>query len=328
METESVQIVPKNINSFDILKFLLAYCVIAIHCGMDQFSSIGGKVVEIAVPVYFVISGFLMLKNVSVCGRFKHYILKLVRLYITYTIIYIPLTVYGVRNMSWSEAMLSILQGTFIIGENYYSWPLWYLWSLIWGAVFVKLLLKFRVNIEGLFVLGVALVFTARFMQALNPISEHIIAKADTVMIQTYFSVFSQTRNGLFTALPYLSVGLLLAKYRNVLTNYKLFAIFLLPMAFVAHLLRIPFGSQLLAGCVVYYALQWRLKDSSIYPKFRDMSTLIYFLHMYVVFSLPYYFDIHGFLYHWSLSSFITTMIVIGIFMLSGRYPLAKKLYQ
>lgn len=211
----------KNINGFDLVKFILCYWVVAIHCGIDHYSNIGMKLAELAVPIYFVISGFLMYKYIYETRKFSCYIKRLIGMYFLYTILYFPLTLLGIQNMPLSKSIIDVLQGIFIVGENYCSWPLWYLLALIWGAIIIKLLAKLKINLESLVVIGLVLVLLARMLDALHPIKNYIVSKSDMTLVVGYFSIFENTRNGLFAGLPYLSVGLLLKKYCSKMKKCK-----------------------------------------------------------------------------------------------------------
>ena len=217
----------KNINGFDLIKFILCYMVVAIHCGVDHYSSIGMKIAELAVPVYFVISGFLMYKYIYETGNFLHYIKRLICMYSLYSILYLPLTFLGVKGKPLSESIIDVLQGIFIVGENYCSWPLWYLLALIWGAITIKLLTKLKVSLEGLVVVGLVLVLLARTLDTLHPMANNINSKSDYVLITAYFSIFENTRNGLFAGLPFLSLGLMLKKYFSRMMEFKLAHLFI-----------------------------------------------------------------------------------------------------
>lgn len=50
---------------FNVLKFLIAFLVIAIHCDVQEYSLLLRKFCDLAVPLFFMMSGFLLLKNVN-----------------------------------------------------------------------------------------------------------------------------------------------------------------------------------------------------------------------------------------------------------------------
>ena len=52
-------------HSFDVLKFIIAFLVIAIHCNVQDYSLLLRKVCDLAVPLFFLMSGYLLQKNVN-----------------------------------------------------------------------------------------------------------------------------------------------------------------------------------------------------------------------------------------------------------------------
>ena len=249
-------------------------------------------------------------------------------MYALYTVIYFPLTLYGVNDLSLGEAILSILRGTFIVGENFYSWPLWYLWALIGGAVIIKLLDKLKVSLEGCVILGFFLVLLARAMGALHPFAESLPSKADTELIKGYFDVFKTTRNALFTAIPYLSLGLLLRKYSSIFLAYKFVGLLIVATSLaLAYIFRVPYASQLLALIIVLVALKTNLKDKSFYVPLRNLSTLIYFLHMYLVWVFEYFNTGMSFISQWSCVSIVITLLSLLLLFLSRKYSRLETFY-
>lgn len=313
-----------NINSFDLAKFVMAYLVVAIHCGIREYSELAYKLFDLSVPVFFTISGFLLYRKITTGGVLL-YVKRLLFMYAVYTIIYMPLTIWGVRTMSICDASISITQGILIMGENFCSWPLWYLWALIFGTIIVWLFSKCRVSVEGIAVLGVVLVFCARFMDALRPISGSIIAKADSTMIEWYYRVFLTTRNGLFVAVPYLSLGLLLAKYKEGIMSQKWQIIVALFLSMGCYLLRIPYAANLTAFCIVALLLMWKLPDSTYFKKLRNISTLAYFLHMYFVFFLSGRFP--NFLIYWFVSAICVTALCLILLACTKQLRVSRCLY-
>jgi len=141
----------KHYNSIDLLKFLMSFFVIAIHTAYDQVLLMR-LICPWVVPMFFVISGFLLQRRISmqrpveVCGKrvenllggvINSYIIKLVKLYILWTLLYLPLTFYGscvVESNSLLRAFALFCRNVIFTGENHMSWPLWYLLALIWAS--------------------------------------------------------------------------------------------------------------------------------------------------------------------------------------------------
>lgn len=106
----------KNYYGIDLLKFIMAVCVVAIHT--QPLYSIQSIVVQrlfdtitsLAVPYFFSVSGFLLFskidanilsrKSMEVC---KKYLSRVLSLYVIWNIIYLPITIFGFKenNMSF-----------------------------------------------------------------------------------------------------------------------------------------------------------------------------------------------------------------------------------
>lgn len=108
----------KNYYGIDLLKFIMAVCVVAIHT--QPLYSIQSIVVQrlfdtitsLAVPYFFSVSGFLLFskidanilcrKSMEVC---KKYLSRVLSLYVIWNIIYLPITIFGFKenNMSFER---------------------------------------------------------------------------------------------------------------------------------------------------------------------------------------------------------------------------------
>lgn len=135
----------KNYYGIDLLKFIMAVCVVAIHT--QPLYSIQSIVVQrlfdtitsLAVPYFFSVSGFLLFskidanilsrKSMEVC---KKYLSRVLSLYVIWNIIYLPITIFGFKenNMSFARYVLDCIRGFLFIGQQFYSWQLWYLLSV------------------------------------------------------------------------------------------------------------------------------------------------------------------------------------------------------
>ena len=94
----------KNYNSIDLWKLIMAICVVALHtnplinCKNYIILSIYFSIVKMAVPFFFLTSGFLlgkkMNKEISNELIVKSYLQKILKLYFKWMLIYTPLTIY------------------------------------------------------------------------------------------------------------------------------------------------------------------------------------------------------------------------------------------
>lgn len=135
----------KNYYEIDLLKFTMAVCVVAIHTqplyGIQSVAvqRLFDTITSLAVPYFFSVSGFLLFskidadisseKNMEVC---KKYLSRVLSLYVIWNIIYLPITIFGFKenNMSFARYVLDCIRGFLFIGQQFYSWQLWYLLSV------------------------------------------------------------------------------------------------------------------------------------------------------------------------------------------------------
>lgn len=149
----------RKYNSIDLFKFIMAFFVVAIHTrplnniGNLYISELYNIILNMAVPFFFMASGFLLAskltnpynseENIHII---KAYLIKIVKLYLIWSIIYLPLAVYDyiVSDISLQRAILLYIRGLFITGEHYNSWALWYLLSTIYTLCIILFLLKIK----------------------------------------------------------------------------------------------------------------------------------------------------------------------------------------
>ena len=129
-----------------------------------------------------------------------------------WSIIYLPLIFCGwiIEGNREPIYLLRCVRNFILVGENFYSWALWYLNGLVFALIFIDLLLrKFSIKQivkfgSVMYVLGIIL---AMFAGHLNK-----LPMMGSVAVKLYFAAFVTTRNGLFQSLIFVSIGMLLAE--------------------------------------------------------------------------------------------------------------------
>lgn len=186
------------------MKFVMAIVVVAIHTRPElSFSSpvvvgLFEAVYTIAVPFFFMASGFLLFRKISLPLneegelRIKSYLKKICKLYLIWTVIYLPLTVYGFYQdgLPLLKSIAIFFRNILLIGENYMSWPLWYLLALIVAVGIIYALLKLKLSKNWIVVLGILM---AMIGVALDYCKDNSYFLSVTDL---YFSLFQKTRNG------------------------------------------------------------------------------------------------------------------------------------
>lgn len=269
----------KSYNAFDITKFIMAFLVIAIHTGVNNSNEIISFFCNIAVPMFFGLSGYLLMNSYLWGGSDKRYIFRILKLWLLWTAIYLPYTVYYyvVNDVGLVKSVALILRNTLFAGENYMSWPLWYLHALLIASVIIYYMTKYGAKVWTIFLTGCLLMLLGHFM---NIIHHTKGTGLDYTMINSYYSVAISTRNGLFTGLAFISAGMCVRKYHEYLDNHKIFIAILSCVSLMMTIYDIVLGNVLLVACAVYYLSIIHLQDRPVYKWFRGMSTFIYLTHM------------------------------------------------
>lgn len=282
-----LSLVQKEYKVLDVMKFVMAIVVVAIHTRPEMsFSSpfvirLFESVYSIAVPFFFMASGFLLFRKISLPLnedgelRIKSYLKRMCRLYLVWTIIYLPLTIYGfyIDGLSPIKAVAVFIRNTLLVGENFMSWPLWYLLALIVAVSIIYILLKLKVSKTWIVIIGILMAFIGVGLdychanQLLNPI------------VDLYFKVFLKTRNGFFVGLMYVALGLLCAKLDEI-PFYTWVFIFILGIVGVFY--NCPLSNALVTFALfiitTYLRGRWINLNASL--AMRTMSTIVYFTHM------------------------------------------------
>ena len=321
----------KRFNAIDVLKFFMSFFVVAIHTDADN-GLITRYICPLVVPMFFAISGFLLQEHINLKvmrteteiyrgGIIKHYIKKLLFLYILWTAIYLPWSYYGyciVEGKSFLRATAILLRNIFVTGQNYMSWPLWYLWALIISVLMVGWLRRLKWSMGMIVLLGI-------LANALGEWMNTVRADCDiswlSHLLEIYYAVFVNTMNGFFGGLGYVATGMWLSmSYGRCCRNDKLMVFFL--VVAVALYASIPIGSKyVLFFFMLYLITKIQLDDRPCFLWFRKMSTWIYFAHMLfvapVILWMP---QVTPGVERWALSSF-GVCISGGILIALSRYP-------
>ena len=196
-------------KGIDTLKFLFSLVVVWIHTGVGNL----GGLTPWAVPFFFLVSGFFLfgklfdepapsLRNEKISGWWR----KTLRLYVLWTLIFLPFAIIGLLNdhLAPVKAIAQYLRNFLLVGENYLSWPLWYLLGLLWAGAIIWIANKLRLPFWSLCLLALALFLLPRLM--------HLEDNA------LYVRIFKTTRNGFFLGFPVMVLGGLI---RGILPKMK-----------------------------------------------------------------------------------------------------------
>lgn len=210
-----------NYKLLDLMKFICAFLVIGIHTRPFQIvSDVADKlfyynISNYAVPFFYACTGYFLIvkqQNKSVHEKICFRVKKVLRLYVIWSIIYLPLTFCGwiIEGNREPVYLLCCLRNFILVGDNFYSWALWYLNGVIFALIFIDFLLrKFSIKQivkfgSVMYVLGIILTMFEGHLDKLPMIV--------SAAVKLYFATFVTTRNGLFQSLVFVSIGMLVAE--------------------------------------------------------------------------------------------------------------------
>lgn len=340
-------------SDLDVVKFFMAFLVVEIHTRPFGTSSLVQGIDCIAVPFFFIASAFLCFWGLDtvqfsdgengVCFRVRKTIKKLLILYVTWTVIYIPVSLFGyaLNGLGPTAILVSFVRGTLFVGENMYSWPLWYLLASVVAFFLVFILL--RGGVRPVCILGVAAAF-ALLGFAMSCVHEWSAAPALlSRVLDLYFKVFANVRNGLFEGLFYVALGMCLGmKWDKAvgvapMASAAMTAFGALGCVIVSPDAHLPFCASYALG-VFLLSIHRYGEGSGGHALLRNVSTGIYLMHM--IFVVLFIYGICGstdpssttnsqvphamtFLF----SIVCSLMFSIGASVLARKHQIVKKLF-
>lgn len=285
----------KTYSTVDLFKLLAAVLVVFIHANTtktdDFFNMFNYSFALMAVPFFFLVSGFFFYKGLnSATNQFKYllnYVKKLLLLYGCWLLVSIPFSLHiylGLYNgRSVLYIILILIRRWFLCGEGVF----WYILVMaesacvIYFATRKKRILPVLVLIVVGLILGVFYdnkgMFNSSFINYIN---------------KGFYYVFSWSNNFIMKGIPFMGIGFLLAHYhqRFTINNQKLLLMGLLSVSALSVLLyylRFPFVGLFIIQAVLCFLLSVSIKTNI--PKrmslvLREISSSIYFLHTFLLY--------------------------------------------
>ena len=239
-------------------------------------------ITKLAVPFFFISSGYFLSNKINNWSSTKIYILKILKMYIIWTIIYIPLIAFSWVKYGWDIAFFikaSVFAGTYL--------HFWYLTALIFASAFLYFGLK-KISLKNLFFIALILFFIGLMGQPYYTLTEKSLLL--TKLFNYYFKIFLTVRNGLFFGLVFMIIGMLIKdkKFPNkrnciiglaisfIMIFFEIFFLknFLNTEAFDIYISLLPASYFLFA-----LILQIKLPDKNYFYYLRQMSLLIFLSH-------------------------------------------------
>lgn len=295
----------RNFESIDLMKFICAILVVAIHLlplgrpdnplGVWCSRILRMHVARIAVPFFFMATGFLVFRKTDrssfTLGNTLPYIRKVYRLYLLWTLIY---GAFILRNILACEQ--GVVYGVMLFFRNLiftgsYS-QLWYLNASAFAVLLLSVLLHRRVRFSrillGSFLLYLVGLIFQPYYGALDPLRQNpVIGK----LLRLFDLVIVTPRNGLFEGFFFVSLGALFAyrpvemRMRTAVLGFAASMALMLAEALLLTEIGWSKGYDMYfflapsAFFLFYILLHVELKPRGVYRDLRISSSLIFFVH-------------------------------------------------
>lgn len=307
----------KQYNGLDTVKFILSILVALRHIIQIFFTAesrahmwIGAWLSNLAVPTFFMISGFFLFQKVeagnpdfpdpSAAAVIKRHSIKVLRMYLIWTVLYLPIDWYN-----WSHGEVGVREGISSYLHSFFfsstTVQLWYL-----PALFVSCLLVWFGYTRGMKIWQLLLTGGCLYIVGvigdnwyLNEMLPHHMYEK----LMIYNRYFLTMRNGLFYGVLYVVIGLWFAKHpigqeRRQLSLWlsTAGAVFFIGVMYQEvlhfHSTNMLLSSAPAVVCLFMAAVSVNWKDRKLYLRLRLMSEWIYLAHFYFfyffVWTLPW----------------------------------------
>ena len=298
-----------NYNSIDLAKFVCAILVVMIHVAPFDVAENSGvlfslnflfkqSICRIAVPLFFVFSGFFLYKKTPLenfsLHHTKAYVTRLFHLYIIWSCIYFPLYMKNsLETQTLSDSLINYIRD-FAFSGSYTQ--LWYLNALMLAVVIVSFLLSKKIPPTKILCISFAFYVVGLLGDGYAGIIAPLYWFPKTAyLLNRYYEIFDTTRNGLFFAFFFVAVGMILSNKEKPVISMKkslfFFIVSLCALCIETQLLKlyglardynvIMFTIPTVLFCFSFLS-SLKLKNRKIYKNLRILSSLIFYLHLLV----------------------------------------------
>ena len=348
-------------NAIDAAKFLCAIMIVMIHIaplGENETFHFANFIIKnwggrTGVPFFFITSGYFLYRKTNyenfIWQPTKNYLLKILRLYILWTIIYFPLCLgWIINNKNGTlHAFLGWVRDFLFTGS--YT-QLWYLNATIVGGLLCSFLLYKRIKIKYILIIAGALYAVGLLAQSwfgvIRPIKDMFPSIWSVLKIVE--KVIVTTRNGVFEAFLFMSIGMLFAfkkikfSKRAAVTGFSLSYLLMLAELIIVSYFNFSRKYDMYVFLVptsffmFYIVKNMKLENKKIYPVLWQLSMLIFLLHLWIeklvseFFGYCFDFEIESTCWDFIITLIITIAASLLIIRLSEnrRFQWLKRLYS
>ena len=295
----------KKYYCIDLFKFLAAFLIASIHIspvisyGVFPDFLLRNYFARIAVPYFFVASGFFLFQKISLRDFdktiFTAYAKKILKFYVIWSVIYLP---WNLKNRifplekNFVLEMLDLIREILFVGYGQF----WYLHATIVAVLLIMLCFKFRLPLQITFFISFCLYLIGLVPQSYTGLLD-LIRNAPFLWnaLKVVQGIMTTTRNGIFDGFFFMTLGALFSKMPHIRISLKkavvgFFCSMILLLVEALFLNAIhwskDYNMYLFLIPATYFlfciSIQIDLKESTIYPTLRVLSFLIFSLHTFI----------------------------------------------
>ena len=312
----------KSYDMVDLTKFILSFLVVAIHVNPlgEKYDALRFPLVRIAVPIFFLYSGFFLFKKISTSNVethqsiLMHFIKRNILLYLFWFVALLPVT-FKIRHYFTHDGWLNVpkIFKCFLIGTTFRA--SWYIMATVLGVLLVYLISKYFGTIAALFI-GTVLYFLCCITSNYGTLPAF---SGITNIIQTYYP--TPIYNSFPAAVFWIAIGKLYAEKditilkqnpKHVLLLISIILLFIERYAIAKLQCSIDNDCYflLIPVCILIFSLTIHSDiQINFASKLRSYSTLTYCLHA----SLAEYFKLRFNRFGLDVSTLRNALIFYGI---------------
>lgn len=217
----------KENSLIDVVKFLFAILILFAHYATEwgKFPTIldyAFSLYIIVVPFFFACSGYFLYSKVKKGNKeeiYKNYVIRIMKLYLAWTVIYFCFKVVGWILQGGSVSEILHYLHTSLVFTTYPT--IWFLPACAVAAVMMYFLSrKFSIKTIGVIALVLYIIGSLGYSY------DFLLSGENAVFIkkvyEAYDAVFVTTRNGVFNGFPWFVLGCLVSEYGSKLKRHPI----------------------------------------------------------------------------------------------------------
>lgn len=290
--------IKKKYASIDIVKYISALLVVCVHTfPFYEISPLFNTywiqtICRLAVPFFFTSSGFFFFRKWNEDNEVNEqnlirYEKRLLKIYLIWTLIYLPYTIYDYAHAGFSVLNIISYLRDFLLNGSYYH--LWFLPALMLATALVSYGYK-KLGLKNTLKACLITYIIGYFINVYAPIWEMI--PGVSFVYSFFIKVFTTARNGIFFGPIFVFIGLLLSRTKRLPKKISMIGFFVSFVVLVLEvtlynlfgILRDVTSMYITLVPAIYFFMSWLLvmdiPYKTKYMELRNESLLIYTSHI------------------------------------------------